>query len=126
VHAAGRPIAADGYSALYQASVCVGTMVYSHLGLLLMIRLCREFFDRASSLAAALLLFFGWNIVYYDLFENSMSHMMSLCVIAAMLVWWRCGPRSRVLLYWGGIGFCVGVAAMVRPQDAGLCRCART
>jgi hypothetical protein len=118
LHAVGRPIAADGYGAIYQASVCVGTMVYGYLGLLLMIRLCREFFDRASSLLAAVLLFLGWNIVYYDLFENSMSHMMSMCVVAALLVWWRCGPRSRTLLYWGGIGLCTGVAAMVRPQDA--------
>ena len=118
LHAAGRPVAADGYGAPYQFGACVGTMMYGYLALLLMIRLCREFFDRTSSLIAAGLIFFGWNVVYYDLFENSMSHMMSMFIVSAMLVWWRCGPRERTALYWGGIGVCIGVAAMVRPQDA--------
>lgn len=118
LHAAGQPVVADGYSWFYQFGACFGTMVYGYLGLLLMIRLCREFFDTATTLLATFLLFCGWNIIYYFLFENSMSHMVSLFVVGALLARWRFGPRDKPLRYWGGIGLCVGVAAMVRPQDA--------
>jgi len=118
LHAAGRPVTPDGYGLPYQFAACFGTIVYGYLGLLLMVRLCREFFDGATTLLATILIFFGWNVVYYYVFENSMSHLLSLFVVAALLVWWRRGPRDRPARYWGGIGLCVGVAAMVRPQDA--------
>ncbi len=115
--ALGLGVSADGYSWLYQGAVCFGSMVYGLAALLLMLRLAREFFSAGLALAATLLVWFGWNLVYYLVFENSMSHMIALLCVCALLAWWRFGPRGRPW-YWLGIGALAGVAAMVRPQDA--------
>lgn len=107
----------DGYSYVYQAAVCLGSMTYGFTGLLLTYRLCRAQADAASSVVAVVLLWFAGNVAYYMVVEPSMSHMVALGAVSALLAWWRLAPNQGTLLYWLGLGALGGLAALVRPQD---------
>lgn len=109
----GYPV--DGYGTLHQAAVCLGSMIYGWIGLLLSYRLCREYADATSALIAVVVMWLGTNIIYYMVAEPSMSHMASLGLVAVLLAWWRFGEAS--VLYWVGLGALGGMAALVRPQD---------
>jgi hypothetical protein len=51
-------------------------------------------------------------------FENSMAHVVSIAAVAGLILWWRIGRHRPAPAYFGGMGALVGLAAMVRPQDA--------
>ncbi len=115
--ALGLPIRADGYHQLYQVAVCLGSMLYGYLGLRLTYSLCREFADVLAAVAAVVVVWLGWSIVYYLTIENSMSHMVSFAVVSALIAWWRLGRDAAPVRYWCGLGLLTGFAATVRPQD---------
>lgn len=106
----------DGYSYIYQAAVCLGSMTYGFIGLLLTYHLCREYADAASAVVAVALIWFGSNVIYYMVVEPSMSHMASLGAVSALLAWWRFDrpDRARHWIVTGALG---GLAALIRPQD---------
>lgn len=107
----------DGYSYVYQAAVCLGSMTYGFIGLLLTYRLCRERVDAASAAVAVALIWFTSNVLYYMVVEPSMSHMASLGAVSALLAWWRLGHDRSSFRYWTGLGALGGLAALIRPQD---------
>ena len=107
----------DGYSYVYQAAVCLGSMTYGFIGLLLTYRLCRERVDAASAVIAVALIWFASNVVYYMVVEPSMSHMASLGAVSAFLAWWRLRRDRAGVGYWIGLGAFGGLAALIRPQD---------
>jgi hypothetical protein len=117
-HFLGLPVFPDGYNRIYQFAVCIGSMFWGYIGLLLVLRICREFFKTTIALVATLLIAFGWNVVYYFILENSMSHMTSLMAVSGLIAWWRFTDKRRVVLYWSGIGALAALAAMIRPQDS--------
>jgi hypothetical protein len=116
----GRPpIAADGYGYVYQAAVCLGSMVYGFLGMLLIFQTTRRLYPR-TALAASLLIWLATSFVYYLVVEPSMSHMCSLFAAALLLfVWIRSRPITRIrdcLI----IGLAGGLVGVVRQPDAVL------
>jgi len=108
----------DGYGSVYQSAVCLGSMLYGFIGLLLTYALSREYADRTSALVAVVLLWFAGNVAYYMVIEPSMSHMASLGTVSALLAWWRLRRARSTMGYWIGIGALGGLAATIRPQDA--------
>ena len=119
-------LSTDGYSYLYQAAVCLGSMIYGFIGLLMIYRLCRQYTDPVTSVIAITLIWFGGNVIYYMVAEPSMSHMASLGAVSSFLAWWRL--RKRTLhrrgtdgagwtLYWIVLGALGGLAALIRPQN---------
>jgi hypothetical protein len=114
--ALGLPIEADGYGYGYQAAVCLGSMLYGFLGIALTFSIARRFWPR-TALAACGLLWFGGNFVYYQVFEPSMSHMVSVFAVSTLLfAWLRLRPltgRGK----WFIVGLCAGLTALVRLPD---------
>lgn len=106
-----------GYTYLYQAAVCLGSMTYVLLGMVLVYRLCREHADAASAVVAVVVMWFASNVVYYMVAEPSMSHSLSFAAVSALLAWWRLYPDRTALRYWIGLGVLGAIAALVRPQD---------
>jgi len=107
----------DGYSYLYQAAVCLGSMVYGFIGLLMIYRLCRQYADAVSSVVSVVLIWFGSNVIYYMVAEPSMSHMVSLGVVSSFLAWWRLSKSRGSVLYWAVLGALGGLAALIRLQN---------
>ncbi len=116
-HTLGAPSEPDGFGWSYQIAVCLGSMIYGYLGMLLVFRLCREFFSPLIALSSTLLIWFGWNILYYMVFENSMAHCTSLLLITGLIVWERLEQKRHFVIYWAVQGCLIGLATMVRPQD---------
>ena len=115
--AAGLPVQADGYNSVYQAAVCLGSMVYGFLGMLLVFRIARQLRPR-TALAACLLTWLATSFIYYHLAEPSMSHMCSFFSVALLLYLWF---RARPIAHWRPcllIGLAGGLAGAVRQPDA--------
>lgn len=118
VRTLGFGVSDSGYGDPYQTAVCLGTMVYGYVGLRLTYRLCRELFSNAAALGGTLVAWLGSGAVYYLVLENSMAHVLSIAAVTGLILWWRVGRDRSAWRYFGGMGALVGVAAMVRPQDA--------
>jgi hypothetical protein len=120
-HALGLGIAADGYGYLYQAAISVGSIVYGALGFAMAYSCAGRMFSRAAALAAVGLLWFAGNAIYYMVFEPSMSHMVSLFSVAALLSLWFLrfrGVEDPALGQAALLGAAGGLVLLVRLQDA--------
>jgi len=110
----------NGYSPAHIRSVCLGSLVYGLLGLLLLRRVLRDVAGRAAAAWALLLLLYATFLWWYLVYEPVMSHAGSFFLAAlAFRVWWdgRDGlsPRRAAAL-----GFVIGIAASVRWQGGVL------
>jgi hypothetical protein len=110
----------QGYSPTHIRAVCLGSLFYGVLGLLLVHGVVKDVVPgRAASLSVLLLLyatFLWWYLVY----EPVMSHPGSFCLSAAVLaLWWRVRPAltpRRAL----ALGLLIGLAATLRWQNGVL------
>ena len=107
----------DGYSPAHIRAVCLGSLFYGVLGLLLVHRVLGESFAPPVPFWTTLLLLYATFLFWYVAYEPVMSHAPSFFLAAlALLVWWRRGagldPRRAALL-----GLVVGLATVVRWQN---------
>ncbi len=68
----------DGYSYFEEAAVCLGSLAYGAMGLWLIYRFLSRRFGEARALTSTLVTVSGGFLVYYLLFEPSMSHACSM------------------------------------------------
>jgi hypothetical protein len=109
---------ADGYSAPYIWLVLLGTTLWGLTGLLLMYRVARRLYsDFAATLAAALALL-ATPLVFYMFVSPAMAHANEVFA-NALFVWiWFVTRKKRGATGWLMLGAAVGLAAMVRNQNA--------
>jgi len=107
----------NGYSGLYQAAVCLGSMIYGFIGLVMTYYLCREYVDSLTAVVAVVVIWLSSNVIYYLVIEPSMSHMASLGAVASLLAWWRLRRDQTSWVYWIVLGVLGGLATLIRPQD---------
>src|SRR5262249_39528808 len=86
--ALGLGVTADGYGYLYQAAISLGSIAYGVLGFAMAYACARRMCSSSLALAAVGLLWFAGNAIYYMVFEPSMSHMVALFSVAALLTVW--------------------------------------
>jgi hypothetical protein len=123
LRAAGRPVAADGYSAPYIAAVACGSAIYGLLALVLAVTAARRLGGTGSPLAAAslpgaLAVWIGTPLLFYMYVAPPMSHAPSAFAVSAFVLAWIV-VRERWSL--GGLvalGVLAALMAMVREQDA--------
>jgi hypothetical protein len=78
-HVTGQPT--DGFSAPYAYSIMMSAATYAGLGCVLAYRLAKRFCLGRYAMAAALVMFFGTNLLYYSAHEGNMSHVYSFFLI---------------------------------------------
>jgi hypothetical protein len=113
----GLPVATDGYSYLYQSAICLGSMTYGFVAMILIYRLVARYYMRVA-LATTILIWLATNIVYYMVGEPSMSHMASLFAVALFLYLWLKWRPISMERHWVLLGFAGGLVAIVRQPDA--------
>ena len=108
----------DGYSPSHIRAVCLGSLVYGVLGLLLVHRVLGDRFAPPVPFWTTLLLGYATFLFWYMAYEPVMSHAPSFFLAAlALVVWWGRGtgllPGRAALL-----GLVAGLATLVRWQNA--------
>lgn len=108
----------DGYSPAHIRAVCLGSLVYGVMGLLLVHRVLEDRFAPPVPFWTTLLLGYATFLFWYMAYEPVMSHAPSFFLAAlALVVWWGRGtglaPGRAALL-----GLVVGLATVVRWQNA--------
>ena len=108
----------DGYSPSHIRAVCLGSLVYGVLGLLLVHRVLGDRFAPPVPFWTTLLLGYATFLFWYMAYEPVMSHAPSFFLAAlALVVWWGRGtglPPGRAAL----LGVVAGLATLVRWQNA--------
>jgi hypothetical protein len=118
-HALGSGVAADGFSAPYQAAVCYASALYGLLGMLLIQDMLVRFgsFSEAVATWTSAALWLATPVFYYMTLAPAFSHACSLFAVSLLLwLWLRARERDR-LLDWLAVGAMGGLAALVREQD---------
>jgi len=112
----GRGSSPPGYSPMDIAAVCVASMLYAVLGLLLTHEACRRFASEGGAFWATILTWLGTNLLFYMYVTPPMSHANSFFGSALLLwVWLRAAKGPKPALITGLFG---GLLASVRWQDA--------
>ncbi len=109
----------DGYSYYYQLAIMLGHTLLGAAGLLAIYLLCARFFSPMVSAWAVLCVWLGTSAIYYVGFAPAQSHGDSLAFVAFILLLTDTIRRNGfALITMIGLGFSVGMAAIIRPQDA--------
>jgi hypothetical protein len=110
-----RGASPPGYSKWDFASVCVASMVYGVIGLLITQEACRRFASARAAFWTTVLMWLGTNLLFYMYVTPPMSHACSFFVSALFLwAWLRADERPASAL---AVGILAGLLATVRWQD---------
>jgi hypothetical protein len=110
----GVPVTLDGYSALYEAAVGIGSAFYASLGLLLLHRALRRRFGDDPAFWAMLVAWLASPLFFYMHLHPSMSHANSFFLAALLLLLYLGGDGVR---RWAAMGAVAGLMTLVRFQD---------
>lgn len=117
LNAAGANIEANGYTFFYEAGIGLATIIYGFLGMLLIYKFCRKWFDKKTSFLATLGMFYGTATFWYFSVEPSMAHINSLFLGALFVYFWHSTLGKRTKLQWLFLGLLLGLLYLVRQQD---------
>lgn len=109
----------DGVNYLYEASVCLGTIVYASLGFILTYYTLRRIpvENALWGFWAVIGMWWATPAIYYMIAEPSMSHGLTVFSIALFLFTWYKPKPDRSLWGWAKVGFSAGLVALTRWQD---------
>jgi hypothetical protein len=108
-----------GLTEPYVRAALMSSFAVGAFGLVVVHLRLRKEFSRSVALAASLLLFLGTPLVWYMVYEPSMTHAASFGFVALFVVaaerWVAAGATVREAL---ALGALLGLAFMTRPQEA--------
>lgn len=113
----GLHISTDGYSYIYQAAICTGSIIYGFLGMILIYITTRKYYPD-TALAGCLLLWLASNGIHYQIVQPSMAHMCSFFSVSLFIFTWIKYRPVQNLRHWLLIGLAGGLVGIVRQPDA--------
>ncbi len=113
----GYPTLTDGYDLVYRFGVSFGTWTFVLATFLICIRILETWFCRAAALVAVLGMYLASPLLCYGFHSGSFSHGLSCFATSLGLLMWVKNRGRFTLLGAIGIGFPLGVACMIRPQN---------
>ncbi|MEO5742694.1 MAG: hypothetical protein ABIS29_19070 [Vicinamibacterales bacterium] len=117
-NAIGIPVAADGYSRPYIASVAYASAAYGFLAIALSAYAAsRVIGDGTAATAAALAVWLGTPVLFYMYLAPGFSHACSAFAVAAFVVVWLHVRREWSLKGVVALGAAAALMGMVREQD---------
>ena len=119
--AVGLPLTTTGYELYYQLPTYLWSFLLGLLGMWLLYRLLAEIFDQRHAFWATVGILFGTALSNYAFLHANMSHWVSAaCATAYLYSVFRVYRRPEDWRWWLISGIALGVAAMVRYQNAAL------
>ncbi|MBL4586219.1 MAG: hypothetical protein JKX84_04055 [Flavobacteriales bacterium] len=112
----GIPV--DGYSLPFQLMVGVAALFYLVFGMWFLSRaLLNMGFRQTPAMAAVVVMLFGTNLLYYTLYEPSMSHVYSFFTVSAFIYYVHAAVVSQRITAWIGVAFTLGLTVLIRPTN---------
>lgn len=112
-----KGLPANGYSDTYNTWMRIATAGYGLLGLLLVYRLLRKYFDEIVSVVAVVILYLGTNLFWFVVYQPGMSHTILFFLYAWLLLLTvsvhEKPSGGRFLL----LGMIAGMIVVTRPTD---------
>src|SRR5262245_28789572 len=116
LHALGRPVGLDGYSAPYISAVCYGSAVYGFLALLLSCAIARRVIGY-SPYGAAVAVWIGTPLFFYMYVSPVFAHACSAFAVALFLWIWLAVRDRLSVPGMAAVGASAALVVMVREQD---------
>jgi hypothetical protein len=116
--AIGSQVAADGFSAPYRIAMALGTAFYGFLGIILAVRISRQYVDERWATLAAISVWWASSLPVYMYFNPSWSHAHSAFTVALFLWYWHETRRDRSLRQWIILGAIAGLMLNVYYANA--------
>lgn len=113
----GLDVATDGMGFIYEAAVCLGTIVYATAAFVIIYEVTRRLFGPWPALISSIVMWFGTAAIHYTVAEPSMSHGVTLFSVSLFLILWYPIPPKRSGLSWLALGLSIGLLTLVRWQD---------
>lgn len=108
----------DGYSPPFQIGTGVAALSYLTIGLLLLgAFLHRLRFGSVAIIFTLLLLALGTNLLFYSLYEPSMSHVYSFCMVAGFLYCSSLAILDGRTRLWPIISLFLALIVLIRPTN---------
>ncbi|NJC27740.1 glycosyltransferase family 39 protein [Neolewinella antarctica] len=112
---------ADGYTFPYQLLISLGGLLYTFIGLFLMRKVLRRYFDEWPTALGLVGLVLGSNYLNYTAVDGAMTHNTLFTVYAALIYATIKYYEKPALLKGAAIGALVGLAALTRPTEILSC-----
>ncbi len=114
----GGEVEANGFSYPYATAVTFGSLVFGFLGLVLIYSILKTYFSSSLSFLTVLTVLFGSFIIWYMVYEPSMSHSLSFFSSSLFIyLWLRYHDKSN-FKYWLLLGISAGIMVAIRWQNA--------
>jgi hypothetical protein len=113
---AGWPL--DGYARVYQATAAISGIAAAATGVWLSWRACVQLYDRRTAAWATMVLWLSSSTIYYSVISPTYSHAASLLATSAFWYAWISSRNAEPLRRYTLLGALVGLAALMRWQDA--------
>jgi Dolichyl-phosphate-mannose-protein mannosyltransferase len=107
-----------GFGYPYFTAIATTSALAGFLGVVLVYRLLRAYFEDRVALAASILVWLGTFHAWYMIFEPSMSHALAMATVAAFLLLTHRGIRGERAFFVAGLAG--GLVALVRWQNVVL------
>ena len=116
LRAAGRDIAADGYSQPYISAVAYGSAFYGWCAIVLAMAATRRIVARRA-ISSGLLVWAGTPLLFYSYVAPPFSHACSAFAVALFVTIWLHVRRTWSVAGTAALGLSAALMAMVREQD---------
>jgi hypothetical protein len=120
----GAPFAADGYGAPYVNAVCLGSLVWAFVAVILAYRIARRFFDPLVCATCAAAAWLSTPLLWYSVFEPGMAHATGAAAASAFVWLWlrvRDDPARRKA--WLFLALAGGALVSMERYDAYFLLC---
>ncbi len=114
----GGSIPADGYSYPYINAVCLGSLVWAFVGVVVSYRIASRWFSPTLAALGAVALWLASPLFWYTVYEPSMSHAVSTAAVALFVWSWIRVEEHPGARRWAWLG--VSAALMLSVQRYNL------
>ena len=108
----------NGMTFPYLFMVSLASPLFGLGAVLLMYRLCREFFSRSISLLATVSYFLASPLIFFVFCWNGWPHPFNTFFIALFLLYWKRTVGKKQLIDWVALGSIGGILCLIRPTNA--------
>jgi len=108
---------ANGFSRPYHYALLLSAVCYTLLGLLLLYRTLKSFFEPAAALLSAVLLLLATNLLWFTLYQAGMAHVPAFFLFSALIYLTHVLHRGRRTGQYALAGFLCGLITVIRPVD---------